>query len=236
MEKYQTLQTLCQFGIALFTILAAISGYGAYHFGEKKEMQKQIDSSKGKESNSNTQTTYNIKGDLVQGSKVIEMNKEEINAPSAMIVTNNQSGGTNTINYFQNEYKAINENTKQTIIEKLEALSIKYPKAPNTIIEIESGNTQRHKVAMELEELLAKKDLGVYPKGNTFIGRYPDHPISVFINPINKTFVRELIDLLDLFISGEFKIIEDVQFPIDIIKIYINGQPLFDTKGKVKVQ
>ena len=241
MEKFQTLQTLCQIGVALFSILAIISGYGAYHFNEKKEVfktesQKQIDNSKGRDSISSPATTYNINGDLVKGNKVSETKKEEINAPSALIVTKDQSGGTNTVNYFQNEYKPIIENTNQTITTKLDKLSIKYPNPPTTIIEVESGSTQRHKVALELEALLVKNNLGVYPKGNTFMGRFPNYPISVFLNPINKTFAKDLIKSLSLFITGEFKIIEDIEFSADIIKVYINGQPLFDPNGTVKVQ
>jgi hypothetical protein len=241
MEKYQTLQTLCQLGIAIFSILAIISGYGAYHFGEKKETaktesQKLSDSSKIKYSLSKSETTYSIKGDLVQGHKVSKVKKEEINAPSALIVTKNQSGGENTINYFQNEYRPINENTKHEITEKLDKLSTKYPDTPTTIIEIESGNSQRNNIALELEALLVKKDLGIYPKGNTSMGRFPDYPISLFINPTNKNYASELLSSIESFISGEYKIIEDAHFPIDIIKVYINGQPLFDTNGKVKVQ
>lgn len=236
MEKYQSLQTLCQLGIAFFSILAIISGYGAYHFGEKKDAlkAKTQNETTSKDSASQPQTTYHITGDLVQGDKVDK--RQEINAPSALIVTKNQSGGNNTVNYFQNEYKEIDEDIKQTISKKLNALSIKFPKAPKAIIEIESGNTQRHNVALELESLLAKNNLGFYPKGNTYMNRFPDHPISVFINPSNKIYTQSLIGSLDVFISGEFEIIEDENFSSDFIKIYLNGQPLFEPNGKVKFQ
>jgi hypothetical protein len=235
-EKFQTLQTLCQIGVALFSILAILCGYGAYHFGEKKENAKNPEISIRKDSAVKAETTYHIKGDLIQGDKVTKTKKEEINAPSALIVTKNQSGGTNTINYFQNEYKSLDHQIIEKIDQELSKLTLEYPNSPRTIIEIESGNSQRNKIALALEELLSKKNLGVYLKGNTSIGRFPDYPISIFINPSNKKYTEDLLNSIELFITGEFKIIEDERFPIDVIKIYINGQPLFDTNGKVKVQ
>jgi hypothetical protein len=236
MEKYQTLQTLCQIGIAFFSILAILCGFGAYHFGEKKENAKKIEIPLHKDSTVKPETTYQIKGDLVQGNKVTKTKEEEINAPSALIVTKDQSGGTNTVNFFQNEYKPLDQKIIQEIEEKLNKLIVEYPNAPKTIIEIESGNSQRNKIALVLEELLSKGNLGVYPKGNTYMGRFPDYPISIFINPSNKKFTKDLLNSIELFITGEFKIIEDERVPTDIVRIYINGQPLFDTNGKVKVQ
>lgn len=235
------MQTLCQIGIAIFSILAILSGYGAYHFGEKKETaktesQRLTDYHKLVNSVPKPETINNIGRDLVQGNKVSKTKKEEINAPSALIVTKNQSGGENTVNLFQNEYKSINENIRQEISEKLDELANKYPNAPTTVIEIESGNSQRNKLALELEDLLSKNNLGVYPKGNTNMGRYPDYPISVFINPVNKQYTKELLVSLETLISGEFKIIEDEGLPSNTQRLYINGQPLFDTNGKVKVQ
>lgn len=241
MEKYQTFQTLCQIGVAVFSILAILSGFGSYHFGEKKEAAKNesvkhTKDNEGKDTALSAKTVYHIKGDLVQGDKVSNEKMEVINAPEALIVTKNQSGGINTVNVFQNEYKPIDDFVENSVSEKLKALSAKYPKAPIVIIEVETGNTQRHKIALDLESLLAKNQLGEYPKGNTFMGRFPDNPISVFTNPINKTYVNELINSLGEFISEGFVIVEEMSFPSNFVRIYINGQPLFDIKGKVKVQ
>jgi hypothetical protein len=234
MEKYQTLQTLFQIGIAFFSILTILCSYGAYHYGEKKEISKINEVPLKTDSTVKPETTYQIKGDLVKGNKITI--KEEINAPSALIVTKDQSGGNNTVNFFQNEYRPLDQKIIQEIDEDLEKLIVAYPNKPKTIIEIESGNSQRNKIALALEELFSKGQLGVYPKGNTFMGRFPDYPISIFINPINKKFTKDLLNSIELFITGEFKIIEDEKFPDDIIRIYINGEPLFDTNGKVKVQ
>lgn len=241
MERYQLLQHLCQFGIALFTILAALSTYGAFYYGEKKddaknESKNQSATNKVEDTSRVSKTTYNINGDLVQGDKVSHTKNEEINAPEALIVTKDQSGGVNTVNVYQNEYKPIDGSVKNSISEKLNALHVKYPKAPVATIEVETGNTQRHKIALDLETLLQKSQLGEYPKGNTFMGRFPDNPISVFINPSNRTYVTELIKSLGEFISEGFVIVEQNSFPSNFIRIYINGQPLFDTNGKVKVQ
>ena len=240
MEKYQTFQTLCQLGLAIFSMLAILCGYGAYHFSVKKENAKvesqRVVNNQGQTDLTHKSDIYHIAGDLVKGDKVSKTKQEEIYAPSALIVTKDQSGGQNIVNFSQNEYKAINKDLKEEIKEKLDKLILKYPNPPKIVIEIESGNSQRNKVALEIEELFAKNNLGIYPKGNTFIGRFPEFPISVFINPANKNFANELIDALKSYILGEFKIIEDNATQTNFIRVYINGEPLFDSTGKVRIQ
>lgn len=182
----------------------------------------------------NVSNTYHIKGDLVQGNQTKKL--EKIVAPNAMIVTTNQSGRNNTINYNQNEFKPINDDLKEALIQKLQSLLKKYPKPPVAIIQIESNSSQRNKIAQQLESILQQFNLGAYPKGNTFIGRFPDYPISVFINPTNRQYTDALIEALKNYISGEYHIDKNEKVPIDAITFYFNGQPLFDNQGKIKFE
>ena len=161
--------------------------------------------------------------------------KNVVNAPNAVIVTQNQSGGENNVNYFQNEYKSLNETLSNEVERKLGILVTKYPNHPFVSVVIESGNSQRHKIALSLETFFQPKHLGNYPTGNTFTGVFLDHPISVFVNSANYSFANDLINSLKPFIQGEYQIIKDDTFPLDFMRIYLNGQPSFDNNGSVKI-
>jgi hypothetical protein len=137
---------------------------------------------------------------------------------------------------YQIAYVPLNDCLKSKVQNDLSYLAQRYKNHPITAIEIEAGNNGRNKVALELEGLLSKDSLGVYANGNTFIGRFPDNPISVFINPQNKEYCNQLLKSLKLFVTGEYKIIEDERFPANYMRIYFNGQPLFDSDGRVKIE
>ena len=240
MEKYQVLLKICMAGVPLFTILAALCGFGWNYYGLKiKELEKVHnerikDSISSKKDSIKSNNTYYVSGDLVKGNKSIK--HDEIIAPNALIVTKNQSGGQNTVNVYQNEFKPL-DNALETIIEqKLSVLANQYNKHPQIIIEIESNNSQRNKIALYLEKLLSKNNLGTYPKGNTYTGRFPDNPISVIINPKNKDYTDKFLDILRVYIKDKYQIIQDDHFSLDFIKFYINGQPLFENNGTVKIE
>ena len=107
MEKFQILLKLCMIGIAVFGILGILCAFGWNYYGLKiKELEKIQSTEKSiyqdTLAKTNT-TTYNVSGDVVQGNKITK--HEEINAPNALIVTKNQSGGQNTVNYYKNEFE-----------------------------------------------------------------------------------------------------------------------------------
>ena len=102
-------------------------------------------------------------------------------------------------------------------------------------VEIEAGNSLRDKVANDLGEILAECSLRHYPKGNTFIGRFPDHPITILCSQPNVPFVRELITSIAPLITGQVEILNDLKSN-EIIKIYINGSPTFTAKGEVRIE
>jgi hypothetical protein len=194
---------------------------------QKLLMKKKVESQYQQDSVGKQVTINYVKGDIVQGDKVSNTKKEEINAPSALIVTKNQKGGENTVNYFKNEYKSLDQSLKNQIDEKLKDLANKYSPSPEVIIEIESGNSDRNKIALELYEILKKKNMGVYSRGNTFIGRFPDSPISVFTNQNNNSFVTDLLNSLKLFIKGKFEVITNERMSNSHIRIYIKGSHYF---------
>lgn len=230
LEQYQIYQKISMWGIPLFTILAVVSTFFWNHYGLKiKEIEKQS-KPKIEKATPKTINTFQIKGDK----KVTK--SEVINAPNALIVTNRQSGGQNTVNYYQNEFKSPNEDVDNSIYSNIQELIKQYPNHPLTVIEIESGNSQRNKIAIQLEKYLIENNFGHYPKGNTFMGRFPDYPVTLFFNPENKQYVEALIKAIKPYLNTEYHLEEKSNFPNNQIRIYINGQPIFETSGKVTIQ
>src|ERR1022692_3874823 len=100
MENFQVLSKLCLYGVLIFTILAALCAFGWNHYGLKiKELEK--------DTSGKTTNNYNIKGDLINGNKIIT--KTETKTPNALIVTQNHSGGQHTVNYYQNEFRPLDK-------------------------------------------------------------------------------------------------------------------------------
>lgn len=235
LEQYQILQKLFMWLVPFFSILALLSGLGWNHYGLKiKELEKQSKPAEEKAS-PKTVTNYQIQGDFIKGGKK-ETNSEVINAPNALIVTSRQSGGQNTVNYYQNEFKAPDLDINKSIDSNLKELVLLFPNHPLISIEIESGNSQRNKVAIQLETYFKNNNLGQFPKGNTNMGRFPDYPVSLFYNPDNKSYVDALVKSIKPYLKTEYHLEEMSGFPLNYIRFYINGQPQFETSGKVTIE
>lgn len=239
-EQYQFWQKISMIGIPIGMIIAAISGFGLNYYNQKiKEIEKRL---KPKTETQNTikdsteKTTKNIhvQGDYIVGQKNTT-SSENINASNALIVTNRQTGGQNTVNYYQNEYKSPNLEIENLLDNQLKRLASDYPNHPHINIEIETGNSQRHKVALQLEKHLDKHNLGSYPKGNTSMGRFPDYPISVFFNSNNKKYIESFVNAMKTYLISDYHFEENDNFPDDYVRLYINGQPSFDPNGVVKI-
>jgi hypothetical protein len=103
------------------------------------------------------------------------------------------------------------------------------------IIEVESGNSLRDKVAKDLGGILSECNLGHYTKGNTYIGRFPDYPITVLCSTLNAHFARDLITSIEPLMAGKVGVLTDLQSD-EIIKMYIYGTPTFSAKGEVGIE
>src|SRR5471030_894419 len=80
MDNYQTMLKLCMIGTAIFTILAAICGFGWNYYGLKiKEADdlKKENKAVSKDTSQNIKNVYNIGGDVVYGDKKTVINKNE---------------------------------------------------------------------------------------------------------------------------------------------------------------
>jgi hypothetical protein len=228
-------------------IAALITGLFTVSHKNEEPSQNQNVNITGKDSSkiSYTNNQNEIKGDYINGNKVVIKNgtqkvepNSKVVAPKALIVTNNQSGGNNTVNINQmtsQSYQPISKEINDQVNKNLTNLKIKYPNAPIIHIEIESGNSMRNKVARDLEIYFVTMNLGFYPKGNTSIGRFPDSPISIFTSKSNLMFTQDLINAIKPFIDCKY-IIDTAFGSSDFIRFYINGTPTFSDNGSVKIE
>lgn len=134
-----------------------------------------------------------------------------------------------------NTYFPLSSDLRSKIQKNLTSFVEKYSTNVRIIVEIESGNNNRHKVASDLGSLLTVNNLGHYPSGNTYMGRFPDHAITAFCSPTNVDFVNDFITAIAPYFNGEMFINTNFTSQ-DFIKIYINGDPVFYNSGKVEIQ
>lgn len=240
-----------------FLIIATIIGgtFQLFHQGEgdSEVIENQINESESSQIQINKENQ--VKGDMIQGAKVIDSDRidgdkvetkkietkveETLEAPNALIVTKNQSGGQNTVNNVtqltSQSYQQLSNSVISKLVSNLQYLEDEYPNPPKIIIEIESGNSLRHKVANDLERILVANNLGYYPKGNTFMGRFPEFPISVFTSSKNLEYTQDFIKTIEPYLTSQYFI--DTSFSGNQrIKFYINGIPTFNQNGQVRIE
>ena len=228
-------------------IIAAII-YGIFSLWDTSESKRVINNEIVATDSSNVKVTNNqnkVHGDFISAEKVeikkVDDSKTDnsvIEAPNALIVTKDQSGGNNTVNINQVSFQSYQKPTQELIYsmsQNLDNLKSKYTNAPKVKIEIESGNSIRHKVALDLEQFLIAKNMGYYPKRNTSTGRFPDFPISIFSSSANLNFAVDFINSLEPYIDSYFYI-DTTSRSNEIVTMYINGTPSFKNNGSVKIE
>jgi hypothetical protein len=154
-----------------------------------------------------------------------------------VVISQHQSGGitAHTVNITSDKYQEFNNEAKIKLIEDLKLLLNKYTTHPSFIINIESGNSMRNKVALEFESILTPLNAGIYPKGNTFTGTLPDHPVTIILNPINKQYTDEFLKCIRPFMISEYHFEYKESFDVNYVKFFINGQSTFDNNGQVTI-
>ncbi len=76
---------------------------------------------------------------------------------------------------------------------------------------------------------------GQYRQG-TFMGRYPNDPITVFGNSSNVEFFKELQKALSHYIDSFWRYPIEESMNNEELRIYINGEPSFNNNGQVKIE
>ena len=144
-----------------------------------------------------------------------------------------QRGGITAGTYISNpsvNYIEPDETVRASISKRLAAIKGIY-----VAVEVESGNSQRVKIAEFIGSLLATQDIGGFAKGNTYSNRFPDAPVSLFYNEAERSSAMELISALNDYISPE-SITLVSGFSLGHMRLYINGTPTFKPNGSVVIQ
>ena len=241
MQKYQFMKKMNTFGVTVykrspaifkklilfwiipFTGLHACNGSLNVINGNTNTLKNSVEINAPSIGDTRGELKTNANGIIIYGDNNKIENNVDINAPI-----------NNT--YIQSEYKSLDVKIFNEIQSKIENLTVLFPSYPSVIIEIESGNTIRTKIAKTLEKLFSIKNMGRFSINNTFLGRYPGQTMSILIHPSNKEFASSLLEITRLYISADINIIMDDKFSKKFIKIYINGEPIFDMNGKVRLQ
>jgi hypothetical protein len=163
---------------------------------------------------------------------------------NSTIYTENQSGGSNTVNVTNVRTSASYIEPSIYILNKVQSQlqeirnKHKIPNITWIIINIEAGSSLRYKVANDLESILSSKgkNWASFGRTNTMMGRFPDFPVSIIFNPELETVVSELKKTLELYIIDGIILRPDAVYRKGAIEIYINGTPVFDSDGRVKVE
>ena len=103
------------------------------------------------------------------------------------------------------------------------------------IVEVEAGNSERHRIATDLEAMVGDSEVLVYPKGNTYIGRFPDFPITVIVHPASVSAIQRLIKELGPYMESQWGVLPNANFPSNLVKLYIGGTPTFGAGGRVRI-
>ena len=75
--------------------------------------------------------------------------------------------------------------------------------------------------------------LGSYPRGNTYTGRFPDHPISIHCSETNIPLAKSVELALGEYIKEGLNVVPVKGLGPRFIRVYLNGQPHFEEDGSV---
>lgn len=221
MERLQLLQNLCQVGILLSVIIGGLCTYGSSYFGQKKDEFKKAVENPKIDTPYLSSNTYNIKGDYIENKKEKKVENHPINAPNALIITKDQSGGQNTVNIFGGKLNKANMNHKPIFeLQGHFGINILNPSVTSIEKDVEYSFLANIPDSSKLTVTLSKHGDDKTPKWgmDAFAGKNWRH--SIYKNG------EQEYDLDDT--EGELKIIFQ-EIGSATLKIYFNGE-LINTK------
>jgi len=106
---------------------------------------------------------------------------------------------------------------------------------PTVRIEVEAGSISRRKLAEALGGVLQAHSLGGFASG-TFVGVAPDSPMTFFFGAGDDSCARAFQTAVAPLISGQAVFLRDRHLRTNMIRFYLNGNPLFRTNGNAILQ
>lgn len=245
LERYEFLQNVCLILLLVFGILSAISTYGWNHFGKKITQLKGQQQSQTAESNtkkildtvdSKTEKIIDVVQTHASKTSKTKDERANVNAPNALIVTEHQTGN-NTVNITQfssQTYHPISDNLFKHVQEKWKEMISKYNNPPVISLEVESGNSLRDKIVIDLEKIVNDKRYCHRQLNSTNVGVYPNSPITIACKAQYLDYALSFRDFIAAYIDGNVYI--DTSFKPNYVRFYINGIPAFSEEGKIKIE
>lgn len=156
-----------------------------------------------------------------------------VNSPGSVNIQGDVNIGS------RNEYKALSPDVEAQLISSLKAFKASIHDNPIHVrVDVENGSSLRNKVAASLGNALSSLGLGgsSQGKGNTFIGVFPDHPVTILCADENQDIAIKFQQAIEIFLRSGVYIERSHHFPRDFIRVYMYGQPLFNSDGSVIFQ
>lgn len=160
-----------------------------------------------------------------------------IGSPNA--VQQNMKSSPNSIqvagNLNMNKFHPISNGLRTQIEQNISSLSSLREEGFRVSVEAEAGNSMRRRVARDLGTLLASAQIGRF-KGGISVGIAPDYPITVWCEKDQVPAVQSFIEALRPYIQGEVFIKVGPHPSKRVVRLYLNGNPLFYPDGRVVFQ
>ena len=135
------------------------------------------------------------------------------------------------------EFKPVSAEIETQLREKLRSFEASITRKKLTVsVDIETGSSLRDKVATTLGDALRSAELGYYATGNTFMGVLPEYPVTILCAPEEEETAIKFQKAIAVFLRGGTHVKAESGFPRDFIRVYLYGQPLFESDGSVTFQ
>jgi hypothetical protein len=107
---------------------------------------------------------------------------------------------------------------------------------PTVRVEVEAGSSTRRQLAAVLGTALEKYSLGSFARGLISVGNAPDAPMTLSFGSADAACAKALHKAINPLIPGEAAFRRDERLPTNMIRLYLNGSPLFATNGQATIR
>ena len=111
--------------------------------------------------------------------------------------------------------------------------------SPSASIEVESGSSERFKVADVLGRTLSSHGLGGFNRAKTSIGVAPDVPMTLWCGRDTLEIANDFLTAVAAYVSAGSNIAvlrDDRRCATNQLTLYLNGTPYFHDDGRVQIK
>lgn len=175
----------------------------------------------------------------IKGSSTVSVQAPLNSTDSISQNMTNSPGGTQIAvkgDFNANVYCPISSELRIRVKQNLSKLAELQAKDFEVILRVESGNSQRERVAKDFGSILLEAGIGRFPEHNTFSGQFPGHPITIRCGKKQRQEVNSFIEAVEPYIKGEVFVGDSQDESMPTIIMYLYGMPIFSPDGSVTFQ